>query len=220
MKNFKQKALAAATLLALSAGSAQAATYHLNTTNNASLPEADFITVDITEINNTGTDVDVQFEVTVNNDSFLPNANSTLGNNFGMDFFYFNYDTSLSINIPGNFDLINPDDWRVREAKRDSVAGFGTFEIEFKGPGSRVEGNNSLIFVISGVTGDSASSYAIGHEGVGEAYFAAHVGGFNLDGAGEDDSAWVATVVPVPAAVWLFGSGLIGLAGIARRKQS
>jgi hypothetical protein len=27
------------------------------------------------------------------------------------------------------------------------------------------------------------------------------------------------TVVPVPAAVWLFGSGLIGLAGIARRKS-
>ena len=29
----------------------------------------------------------------------------------------------------------------------------------------------------------------------------------------------LATVVPVPAAVWLFGSGLIGLAGIARRKR-
>jgi hypothetical protein len=28
-----------------------------------------------------------------------------------------------------------------------------------------------------------------------------------------------ATVVPVPAAAWLFGSGLIGLAGIARRKR-
>ena len=27
------------------------------------------------------------------------------------------------------------------------------------------------------------------------------------------------TVVPVPAAVWLFGSGLLGLVGIARRKQ-
>ena len=27
-------------------------------------------------------------------------------------------------------------------------------------------------------------------------------------------------VVPIPAAVWLFGSGLIGLIGIARRKQS
>ena len=28
------------------------------------------------------------------------------------------------------------------------------------------------------------------------------------------------TVVPVTAAVWLFGSGLIGLIGFARRKQS
>jgi len=28
------------------------------------------------------------------------------------------------------------------------------------------------------------------------------------------------TVVPVPAAVWLFGSGLIGLIGIARRKKA
>ena len=28
------------------------------------------------------------------------------------------------------------------------------------------------------------------------------------------------TVVPVPAAVWLFGSGLIGLVGVARRKKS
>jgi len=26
--------------------------------------------------------------------------------------------------------------------------------------------------------------------------------------------------VPIPAAVWLFGSGLIGLLGVARRKQS
>ena len=28
------------------------------------------------------------------------------------------------------------------------------------------------------------------------------------------------TVVPVPAAVWLFGTGLIGLIGVARRKKS
>jgi hypothetical protein len=30
----------------------------------------------------------------------------------------------------------------------------------------------------------------------------------------------VATVVPVPAAVWLFGSGLLGLIGISRRKKA
>ena len=28
------------------------------------------------------------------------------------------------------------------------------------------------------------------------------------------------TVVPVPAAVWLFGSGLLGLVGMARRKKA
>ena len=28
-----------------------------------------------------------------------------------------------------------------------------------------------------------------------------------------------ATVIPVPAAVWLFGSGLLGLVGVARRKK-
>ena len=35
-------------------------------------------------------------------------------------------------------------------------------------------------------------------------------------------NGWTAsrTVVPVPAAVWLFGSGLIGLVGLARRKNT
>ena len=31
---------------------------------------------------------------------------------------------------------------------------------------------------------------------------------------------WSLTAVPIPAAVWLFGSGLIGLIGLARRKKS
>ena len=30
----------------------------------------------------------------------------------------------------------------------------------------------------------------------------------------------IATAVPVPAAVWLFGSGLLGLVGVARRKKA
>ena len=29
-----------------------------------------------------------------------------------------------------------------------------------------------------------------------------------------------ASTVPVPAAVWLFGSGLVGLLGVARRKKA
>jgi len=35
-----------------------------------------------------------------------------------------------------------------------------------------------------------------------------------------DNVSVTATVVPVPPAVWLFGSGLIGLVGIARRKKT
>jgi hypothetical protein len=40
-----------------------------------------------------------------------------------------------------------------------------------------------------------------------------------LPGTGIEDSAFGA-VVPVPAAVWLFGSGLLGLAGVARRRRA
>jgi hypothetical protein len=31
---------------------------------------------------------------------------------------------------------------------------------------------------------------------------------------------WTVSAVPIPAAVWLFGSGLLGLIGIARRKAA
>jgi hypothetical protein len=48
--------------------------------------------------------------------------------------------------------------------------------------------------------------------------------GFNVDTifgtAGGDFAQYTASaVIPVPAAVWLFGSGLLGLVGIARRKK-
>lgn len=67
--------------------------------------------------------------------------------------------------------------------------------------------------------------------------FAANVGtmgyltSFELNVDAEDDSlnfvnaTWTGititpTAVPVPAAVWLFGSGLLGLVGVARRKAA
>ncbi len=44
---------------------------------------------------------------------------------------------------------------------------------------------------------------------------------FQSTGADGKGSDWVgASPVPVPAAVWLFGSGLMGLIGIARRKKA
>jgi len=43
---------------------------------------------------------------------------------------------------------------------------------------------------------------------------------FNVDLGGKLYVGTVSSVVPIPASVWLFGAGLIGLIGIARRKKS
>ena len=46
-----------------------------------------------------------------------------------------------------------------------------------------------------------------------------HNDGF-VDNAGSAFHLVSTSAVPVPAAVWLFGSGLIGLIGVARRKKA
>ena len=81
-------------------------------------------------------------------------------------------------------------------------------------------GNQSLEFLFSVTGGDLAGFYDSGF------------GGFNLFVSGYNDDNFntsfsntsyngFATIapVPVPAAVWLFGSGLLALAGITRRKS-
>lgn len=41
---------------------------------------------------------------------------------------------------------------------------------------------------------------------------------FVSDAPGQPQGAWVVSTVPVPAAVWLFASGLLGLIGLSRRR--
>jgi hypothetical protein len=43
--------------------------------------------------------------------------------------------------------------------------------------------------------------------------------GADIDAVGAISSAPPVNPVPVPAAVWLFGSALLGLAGAARRRK-
>lgn len=50
--------------------------------------------------------------------------------------------------------------------------------------------------------------------------FADEFGGYYGDQVVFDAASVNVSAVPVPAAVWLFGSGLIGLAGVARRRSA
>ena len=112
-----------------------------------------------------------------------------------------------------------PDHWSVQNNKR--MDGFGKFDIRLMGRGN--SRTDSLSFTVNGVSLDDFGSL-----------FSAHVAGFEwckIDDerrsrcGGKDciTSAYFAgsvpvSQVPVPGALWLFGSGLLGLIGFARRK--
>lgn len=98
--------------------------------------------------------------------------------------------------------------------------GFGKFDIEISTSGA-TNRLDPLTFSLD-ITGDSVTDYidlSGNPAGEGNVFFSAHVAGFDISGT---TSAFFggSTPVPVPAAAWLFGSGLLGLVGIARRKAA
>ena len=93
---------------------------------------------------------------------------------------------------------------------------FGKFEFDATGSGSTR--TSLLTFSISGVTGDTIADYALGYQDGMSEFFAAHIAGYSPSTTGNTSGKFAgSTVVPVPAAIWLFGSGL-GLLGWMRRK--
>lgn len=89
--------------------------------------------------------------------------------------------------------------------------------------GNEVQGFNATEMAADGLVYalDGRNIWQINHQGAAGGFVEATlVDEFMADGA---THAWTSvvfapTVVPVPAAIWLFGSGFIGLVGIARRK--
>ena len=94
--------------------------------------------------------------------------------------------------------------------------GFYDFRLDVSG----FNAGETLVYTISlaGITASSFDFLSLPAGGSGPFNSAAHVQSI---GPGGEESGWVAnsngSVVPVPAAVWLFGSGL-GLLALARRR--
>jgi hypothetical protein len=224
--------VAGALMLASLPAHAASVSFFLDQSNT--LPDGtNYLSVMLTENDTGGVDFLVQT---------LDPLNNMAGSHFGIQKFGFSFADGAWGEIGGLFDYkyhkhgrheenfgkhktwgaINdlPDHWSVQNNKR--MDGFGKFDIRLAGTGrSRTD---SLSFTVNNVSLDDFGSL-----------FSAQVAGFewcNIDdkrrsGCGGKDcitSAYFAgsmpvSQVPVPGALWLFGSGLAGLLGLASRRK-
>ena len=145
---------------------------------------------------------------------------------------YFNLDpsldpTSLSFNRDGGTGptAANTDILLGADANRAGGDGFYDILFDFPPPpgqqAARFNAGENLIYTITGagINADSFNFFSTPGPGEGNAGPFLSVARFQSTGFDEEGSDFVGAV-PVPAAVWLFGSGLLGLVGIARRRLS
>lgn len=240
--------LLAAGLVGASAANAASVSYYLDQTNQ-SPPFNDgtnylIVTIDDNGgIGANGGDSLITFTVDVINAQFTPTAGA-----FGIDNFSFNITgDSIAFSDSPNPAWILPTNWsaNVVPPPSNQADGFGTFDVQVFSSGA-ANRKDPLVFSID-VAGDTINSYfapSTGGAGEGNAWFAAHVAGFvtstpdpqtcgtggtiGVNGCTALSSAWFGggngenfppNSVPLPAAVWLFGSGLVGMIGIARRRR-
>lgn len=190
-------------LLVFLFSSAQAAsiTYVLDRSND--LPDGvDYLSVTIADSVTQAGAIDFSVDVIT---ASLPEP----GPNFGIQSFYFNADDGIAVTA-SNIVNIDPVAWSVGE-NRNAGGGFGKFDFLLKGNGN--SRTDSLTFTIDGVDGDTIASYAFGSSLVPDSgqFFAAHVAGFSSDPYGVTSAKFAgltSTVIPLPAAFWLFLSAL------------
>ncbi len=196
-------------LTSLAPAQAASVSFFLNQSNK--LPDdINYLSVMLTE-NAGGVDVLVKT---------LNPLNSIADDHFGIQKFGFGLSNGVFEEITSL-----PDGWKIKHNKR--MDGFGRFDFRLQGKGwARTD---ELSFTVGGV-------------GLGDfdSLFAAHVAGFEWCKTDDEErnkkrrwcsdrdcvtSAYFAgsmsaAPVPVPAAAWLFGSGLLVLVSVARRKKA
>lgn len=143
----------------------------------------------------------------------------SFGGNFGLQAFGFNVDPAMETEVTDNgsvvlsstpLELSNlPDGWSVKTDKQ--MGGQGVFDIQLSTTGDNR--TDELAFTLMGA----------GQDQIGDEFAARVAGYFGMGhGKGGDNGNGVEPpqAVPLPAAAWLFISGILGLMGAARRRNS
>ena len=103
-----------------------------------------------------------------------------------------------------------------------TTSGGGATHIDLSAAAINLSVNDSFTFGLSSVSGvtqilGSNSATAGGNYSAGDLHFGAETSCFSDCGWDLAFTSYMSPV-PIPAAAWLFGSGLLGLVGIARKK--
>jgi len=131
---------------------------------------------------------------------------------------------SLGLNVNGPYSLASYTgiiastkssdiNWKTPDQSNSNVDGLGKYDLIFSQQNSNTP-LSSLTVVLDGSWASASQVLAL-ESGKGQNYVAAgHLLPPNSDGI---TGYAAAAPVPIPAAVWLFGSGLLGLVGFKRR---
>lgn len=131
----------------------------------------------------------------------------------GLDFFRFDND-SLTANPVGGFGNVDPTNIDGFAGKYKQ--GFGTqFDLEDLAYNDLLDINNIGYIKLLDIVGDG-SYFDTSGDVIYEPYPTSGSAGFDLDAVGVINQG---SPVPVPAAIWLLGSGLVGLAGLGRKSN-
>ncbi len=199
-------------------GTAQASTvtYALTLSNTSSSGLIDGPTYATVSIADSGTPGSVIFTVAPNMSVLTPGTGT-----FGISSFGFNSTMNLSsaTYFFGTGTSSNAK-WRTAGSGREDGFGLFQYRVDTK---SNKYAQNPLTFTISGIAGLTATDFAVASTGTatageGNVDFAAHVVNYSVNGTTNTGYVGGPAPVPLPGAVWLFGSGLMGLVGIARRR--
>jgi hypothetical protein len=180
----------------LPGGPATAAVINLDLANNASPTDSPWATVTIDELVNG----DIRFTVALSDSADFDKGQVSI-EQFGLNTEGIDLDSLSFIDISAGFSV---------NTKGSTMTKFGRFDLSVFG--EKGYGFDPVAFTIV-ANGDNIATYTSALTNKGFLFSAKLSKGAPM--------AFIATTaVPIPAAAWLFVSGLIGLVGIARRKKA